>query len=137
MRAVISTQHATYSRPDTSISKLSSDDSVRVFQSAPTLDAVPNGRAEVILGRGSFTEPFPLFGYPLDQYEGMFEKRLALFAALRDARTEATPVTWRGILRASLTNQRVFPTTATPLRTWIGVGSRPQSLCALRGTKCH
>ena len=137
MRAVNSTQHATYSRPDISISKLSSDDPVRVFQRSATLDAVPNGRAEVILGRGSFTESFPLFGYPLDQYEGMFEKRLALFAALRDARTEATPVTWRGILRASLSDQRAFPTAVTPLRTWIGVGGRPESLCALRGTKCH
>ena len=131
------TQHATYSRPDTSISKLSSDDPVRVFQRSATLDAGPNGRADVMLGRGSFTESFPLFGYPLEQYGRLFEEKLALFAALRDARTEATPVTWRGTLRASLSNRRVFPTTATPLRTWIGVGSRPQSLCALRDTKCH
>ena len=61
---------------------LSSDDPVRVFQRFATLDAVSNGRAEVILGRGSFTESFPLFGYDLDQYEVLFEEKLDLFAEL-------------------------------------------------------
>ncbi len=64
------------------VTVLSSDDPVRVFQRFSTLDAVSNGRAEVILGRGSFTESFPLFGYELDQYEELFEEKLDLFAAL-------------------------------------------------------
>jgi len=115
-------------RLGSAVTVLSSDDPVRVFQRFATLDAVSDGRAEVILGRGSFTESFPLFGYPLDQYERLFEEKLALFAALRDAGTEAVPITWHGTLRASLSNQRVFPTTATPLKTWIGVGGSPESV---------
>lgn len=110
------------------VTVLSSDDPVRVYQRFATLDAVSNGRAEVILGRGSFTESFPLFGYPLDQYERLFEEKLAIFAALRDAGPSATPVTWRGTTRAALTNQRVYPTTAAPLKTWIGVGGSPESV---------
>jgi alkanesulfonate monooxygenase SsuD/methylene tetrahydromethanopterin reductase-like flavin-dependent oxidoreductase (luciferase family) len=82
----------------------------------------------LILGRGSFTESFPLFGYPLDQYEQLFEEKLAIFAALREAGPTGAPVTWRGTTRAPLTNQRVFPTTATPLTTWIGVGGSPESV---------
>ena len=65
---------------------LSTDDPVRVFQRFSTLNALSNGRAEVILGRGSFTESFPLFGYDLAQYEQLFEEKLALFAALLDRR---------------------------------------------------
>jgi probable LLM family oxidoreductase len=115
-------------RLGSAVTVLSSDDPVRVYQRFATLDAVSNGRAEVILGRGSFTESFPLFGYPLDQYERLFEEKLALFAALRDAGPEAAPVTWRGTVRAPLTEQRVFPTTAAPLTTWIGVGGSPESV---------
>ena len=110
---------------------LSSDDPVRVYQRFATLDAVSNGRAEVILGRGSFTESFPLFGYRLDQYERLFEEKLELFAALREAGAAGAagaPVTWQGKLRAPLKNQRVYPTTATPLKTWIGVGGSPESV---------
>src|SRR5271169_4078008 len=88
------------------VTVLSSDDPVRVFQRFATLDAVSNGRAEVILGRGSFTESFPLFGYDLDQYEVLFTEKLDLFAAL----LKQEPVTWRGTTRAPLTAQRVFPT---------------------------
>src|SRR3982751_5095760 len=110
------------------VTVLSSDDPVRVYQRFATLDAVSNGRAEVILGRGSFTESFPLFGYPLDQYEVLFEEKLAIFAALRDAGPTGAPVTWRGTTRAPLTNQRVFPTTTKPLTTWIGVGGSPESV---------
>ncbi len=69
-------------RLGSAVTVLSSDDPVRVFQRFATLDAASNGRAEVILGRGSFTESFPLFGYPLDQYEALFEEKLELFAAL-------------------------------------------------------
>src|SRR3954470_5740639 len=110
------------------VTVLSSDDPVRVFQRFATLDAVSDGRAEVILGRGSFTESFPLFGYPLDQYEVLFEEKLAIFAALRDAGPTGAPVTWRGATRAPLTSQRVFPTTTMPLTTWIGVGGSPESV---------
>src|SRR3954463_11130081 len=110
------------------VTVLSSDDPVRVYQRFATLDAASNGRAEVILGRGSFTESFPLFGYPLDQYEVLFEEKLAIFAALRDAGPTGAPVTWRGTTRAPLTNQRVFPTTTKPLTTWIGVGGSPESV---------
>ncbi|MEP6779607.1 MAG: LLM class flavin-dependent oxidoreductase [Gemmatimonadaceae bacterium] len=110
------------------VTVLSSDDPVRVYQRFATLDAVSNGRAEVILGRGSFTESFPLFGYPLDQYERLFEEKLELFVALRDAGSTDAPVTWQGKLRAPLKNQRVYPTTEAPLKTWIGVGGSPESV---------
>src|SRR6476646_9352416 len=92
-------------RLGSAVTVLSSDDPVRVFQRFATLDAASNGRAEVILGRGSFTESFPLFGYDLRQYETLFEEKLELFVAL----LAQEPVTWRGTTRASLTNQRVYP----------------------------
>src|SRR3954464_12741838 len=98
-------------RLGSAVTVLSSDDPVRVFQRFSTLDAVSNGRAEIILGRGSFTESFPLFGFPLDRYEELFEERLALFALLREAGTQSTPVTWRGTTRTPLTEQRVYPPT--------------------------
>src|SRR5271169_2023905 len=88
------------------VTVLSSDDPVRVFQRFSTLNAVSNGRAEVILGRGSFTESFPLFGYALSEYEELFAEKLDLFAAL----LKQEPVTWHGETRAPLTAQRVFPT---------------------------
>jgi probable LLM family oxidoreductase len=107
------------------VTVLSSDDPVRVFQRFATLNAVSNGRAEVILGRGSFTESFPLFGYELSQYEELFEEKLDLFAAL--IRQEA--VTWHGRTRPPLTNQRVFPPIETgSLKTWVGVGGSPESV---------
>src|SRR3954453_9226035 len=87
------------------VTVLSSDDPVRVFQRFATLDAVSAGRAEVILGRGSFTESFPLFGFPLDQYEELFEEKLDLFVELLKQR----PVTWSGETRAALTAQLVYP----------------------------
>jgi probable LLM family oxidoreductase len=107
------------------VTVLSSDDPVRVYERFATLDAASSGRAEVILGRGSFTESFPLFGYRLDQYELLFEEKLELFAAL----LEGGPVTWSGKTRSALTNQRVFPTTDSgTLKTWIGVGGSPESV---------
>lgn len=112
-------------RLGSAVTVLSSDDPVRVFQRFATLDAVAKGRAEVILGRGSFTESFPLFGYELSQYETLFEDKLDLFAAL--IRQEV--VTWRGSTRPALVNQRVFPSVeAGPLKTWIGVGGSPDSV---------
>ena len=107
------------------VTVLSSDDPVRVFQRFATLDGVSNGRAEVILGRGSFIESFPLFGYELSHYQDLFEEKLNLFAAL----LPQEPVTWEGKLRAPLTGQQVFPTVEHgSLRTWIGVGGSPESV---------
>ena len=112
-------------RLGSAVTVLSSDDPVRVFQRFSTLDAVSNGRAEVILGRGSFTESFPLFGYDLNRYEELFEEKVELFAKL----LEQKPVTWHGNTRAALANQRVFPLVESPpLKTWIGVGGSPQSV---------
>ncbi len=111
------------------VTVLSSDDPVRVFQRFSTLDAASGGRAEIILGRGSFTESFPLFGYALDQYSVLFEEKLDLFAALLEADRTGEPLTWRGTTRPPLTGQRVFPTTGHGgLKTWIGVGGSPESV---------
>jgi probable LLM family oxidoreductase len=112
-------------RLGSAVTVLSSDDPIRVFQRFATVDAVSNGRAEVILGRGSFTESFPLFGFDLRQYEELFEEKLELFAAL----LKQEPVTWRGKLRPPLDNQRVFPQIEHgTLKTWIGVGGSPESV---------
>jgi probable LLM family oxidoreductase len=107
------------------VTVLSSDDPIRVFERFSTLNALSNGRAEVTLGRGSFIESFPLFGFDLSDYEKLFEEKLDLFAALR----KGEPVTWSGTTRPPLTNQRVFPPIETGrLRTWIGVGGSPESV---------
>ncbi len=112
-------------RLGTAVTVLSSDDPIRVYERFATLDAVSNGRAEVILGRGSFTESFPLFGLDLAQYEELFSEKLDLFAALRSE----GPITWKGRLRPPLVDQHVFPKTAAgSLRTWIGVGGSPESV---------
>lgn len=110
------------------VTVLSSDDPVRVFERFATLDAASNGRAEVILGRGSFTESFPLFGYPLSQYEVLFEEKLDLFAALLRYDRTGEPVSWEGSTRSSLEKTRVFPTTEHGLQVWIGVGGSPESV---------
>ncbi|MFD7447217.1 LLM class flavin-dependent oxidoreductase [Streptomyces sp. NPDC059909] len=107
------------------VTVLSSDDPVRVFQRFSTVDALSNGRAEVILGRGSFTESFPLFGYDLSDYDVLFEEKIELFAKL----LEEKPVTWSGTKRAPLDNADVFPKTESGhLSTWVGVGGSPQSV---------
>ena len=112
-------------RLGSAVTVLSSDDPIRVFQRFATLDAASNGRAEVILGRGSFTESFPLFGFDLGDYERLFEEKLDLFAHL----IEEGPVTWSGSIRPPLTDQRVYPTTdGGHLKTWIGVGGSPESV---------
>lgn len=115
-------------RLGSAVTVLSSDDPVRVFQRFATVDAASNGRAEVILGRGSFTESFPLFGFPLSQYEVLFEEKLNLFVKLLDYDRTGEPVSWQGSTRASLENKRVFPRTAHGLKTWIGVGGSPESV---------
>jgi probable LLM family oxidoreductase len=107
------------------VTVLSSDDPVRVFQRFATVDALSNGRAEVILGRGSFTESFPLFGYDLADYNTLFEEKLELFVRLLDEK----PVTWSGTLRPALTDADVYPKTESGrLTTWVGVGGSPQSV---------
>ncbi|WP_343035692.1 LLM class flavin-dependent oxidoreductase [Isoptericola sediminis] len=107
------------------VTVLSSDDPVRVFQRFATVDALSRGRAEVILGRGSFTESFPLFGYDLADYDLLFEEKIQLFAEL----LKEKPVTWSGTTRAALTDAEVFPTTESGhLSTWVGVGGSPQSV---------
>jgi len=112
-------------RLGSAVTVLSSDDPVRVFQRFSTLDAVSNGRAEVILGRGSFTESFPLFGYDLADYEALFEEKLDLFVKL----LEQQPVTWSGDTRSALTNQMVYPAVESGrLRAWVGVGGSPESV---------
>lgn len=112
-------------RLGSAVTVLSSDDPVRVFQRFSTLDAISNGRAEVIVGRGSFTESFPLFGFALEQYEQLFEERMALFAEL----LKEGPTTWSGETRAALKGQHVYPPTEHgALRTWVAVGGTPQSV---------
>ena len=112
-------------RLGSAVTVLSSDDPIRVFQRFSTLDAVSNGRAEVMLGRGSFVESFPLFGFELNQYEELFNEKLDLFAAV----LAQQPVTWHGTTRPPLKNQNVYPKTESGrLTTWIGVGGTPQSV---------
>jgi probable LLM family oxidoreductase len=107
------------------VTVLSSDDPIRVFQRFSTLNAASNGRAEVTLGRGSFIESFPLFGYELSDYETLFEEKLDLFAAL----LHGGPVDWSGTTRPPLNKQHVFPPIEDgTLRTWVGVGGSPESV---------
>jgi probable LLM family oxidoreductase len=106
------------------VTVLSSDDPVRVFQRYSTLNAISNGRAEVILGRGSSIGSFPLFGYDLADYERLFEEKTNLFAQL----VNGGPVTWQGTTRASLHEQDVVPHLETPLPVWVGVGGNPESV---------
>jgi probable LLM family oxidoreductase len=109
-----------------SVTVLSTDDPVRVFERFSTLDALSNGRAEVIVGRGSFTESYPLFGFDLGQYKLLFEERLEIFAALLSGR----PVTWSGRTRSPLQDQIVYPPIegGRRLHTWVGVGGTPESV---------
>jgi probable LLM family oxidoreductase len=107
------------------VTVLSTDDPVRVFQRFSTLDALSGGRAEVILGRGSFTESYPLFGYDLSRYEELFEDKLRLFAEL----LKPGPVTWSGSTREPITGLSIYPPVENgTLRVWIGVGGSPQSV---------
>jgi probable LLM family oxidoreductase len=110
------------------VTVLSTDDPVRVFERFSTLNAISNGRAEIILGRGSFTESYPLFGYKLDEYNELFEDKLSLFAAL----LKPGPVSWKpshGATRAPLEVDAVYPPLEHgTLRTWVGVGGSPESV---------
>jgi probable LLM family oxidoreductase len=112
-------------RLSSAVTVLSSDDPVRVFQSFATLDLLSGGRAEIMLGRGSFIESFPLFGYNLDDYDSLFGAKLDLLLKIRDSER----VTWAGEHRAPLDNQGVYPRPLqNPLPMWIAVGGTPQSV---------
>ncbi|WP_454130090.1 LLM class flavin-dependent oxidoreductase [Microbacterium aurum] len=108
----------------TAVTVLSSDDPVRLYERFATLDAISRGRAEVILGRGSFIESFPLFGYDLREYEVLFEEKLDLFSQL----LREQPVTWQGTTRASLDAADVYPKTEHGITAWVGVGGSPESV---------
>jgi probable LLM family oxidoreductase len=112
-------------RLGTAVTVLSSNDPVRLYEQFATLDALSNGRAEPILGRGSFTESFPLFGYDLQDYETLFEEKLELFTKLQSEK----PVSWSGSTRAPLHGQQVWPPTERgTIPAWIAVGGSPQSI---------
>jgi probable LLM family oxidoreductase len=112
-------------RLGTAVTVLSSDDPIRLHQRAATLHALADGRVEIIVGRGSFTESFPLFGFDLRDYERLFEEKLDLLVRL----LREPAVTWSGTIRRPLDAQRVFPPVAgAPYALWIGVGGSPESV---------
>jgi probable LLM family oxidoreductase len=111
-------------RLTSAVSVLSSDDPVRVFQDFATLDLLSGGRAEIMAGRGSFIESFPLFGFDLDDYDALFDEKLRLLLRLR----EDAHVSWEGRFRASLHGEGVWPRPIQdPLPVWIAVGGSPES----------
>ncbi|WP_217923678.1 LLM class flavin-dependent oxidoreductase [Miltoncostaea oceani] len=112
-------------RLTSAVSVLSSDDPVRVFQQFATVDLLSGGRAEVMAGRGSFIESFPLFGYPLEDYDSLFDEKLRMLLALRDRET----VTWSGRHRAPIDGRGVYPRPVQdPLPVWVAVGGTPASV---------
>ncbi|MDE2447137.1 MAG: LLM class flavin-dependent oxidoreductase, partial [Alphaproteobacteria bacterium] len=107
------------------VTVLSSDDPVRVFQQFATVDGLSNGRAEIMAGRGSFIESYPLFGYDLEDYDLLFAEKLELLLRLRDG----NPVTWNGQTRAPLVNAQIYPLPERKkMPIWIAVGGTPQSV---------
>jgi probable LLM family oxidoreductase len=111
-------------RLTSAVSVISSDDPVRVFQDFATLDLLSGGRAEIMAGRGSFIESFPLFGYELDDYDELFAEKLELLLAVR----EGTEVSWPGGHRAAIDGRGVYPRPLQqPLPVWVAVGGSPQS----------
>jgi probable LLM family oxidoreductase len=111
-------------RLTSTVTVLSSDDPVRVFEEFATLDLLSGGRAEIMVGRGSFVESFPLFGYDLADYDSLFAEKLELLLRLR----ESTEVTWAGRHRAPLDGQGVYPRPLQePLPVWVAVGGTPES----------
>jgi probable LLM family oxidoreductase len=112
-------------RLSSAVTVLSSDDPVRVFQRFASLDLVSDGRAEIIAGRGSFIESFPLFGYDLHDYDALFSEKLDLLLKLR----ESERVTWGGGHRPAIDNLGVYPRPVhNPIPVWIGVGGTPESV---------
>jgi len=111
-------------RLTSAVTVLSSADPVRVFQNFATIDLISNGRAEMVVGRGSFVDSFPLFGYKLEEYDSLFAEKLDLLLKIRDSEH----VTWSGKHRPALTGQGVYPRPVqNPLPIWLGVGGTPQS----------
>ncbi|MDP9339069.1 MAG: LLM class flavin-dependent oxidoreductase [Acidobacteriota bacterium] len=111
-------------RLTSAVTVLSAADPVRVFQEFATLDLISNGRAEIVAGRGSFIESFPLFGLKLEDYDSLFAEKLELLLKIR----ENTHVHWKGKHRAALTGQAIFPRPVqNPLPVWVGVGGTPES----------
>jgi probable LLM family oxidoreductase len=111
-------------RLTSAVTVLSAADPVRVFQQFATLDLISKGRAEMVVGRGSFTEAFPLFGFSLGDYDEIFAEKLELLLKIRDNET----VDWSGKFRPALKNQAIYPRPLqTPFPIWIGVGGTPQS----------
>ena len=112
-------------RLTSAVTVLSSADPVRVFQDFATVDGISNGRAEIMAGRGSFIESFPLFGYDLENYDELFDEKLDLLLKLRDSEK----VTWRGKHRSAIENRGVYPRPVQePLPVWIGSGGNPESV---------
>ncbi|WP_311080770.1 LLM class flavin-dependent oxidoreductase [Paenibacillus polymyxa] len=112
-------------RLTSAVTVLSSDDPVRVFQDFATLDGISNGRAEIMAGRGSFIESFPLFGYDLDNYDELFDEKLELLLKIRDSEK----VTWKGGHRPAINNLGVYPRPVqNPLPVWIGSGGNQESV---------
>lgn len=112
-------------RLTSAVTVLSSDDPVRVFEEFSTLDAISNGRAEIMAGRGSFIESFPLFGYDLKDYDELYEEKLDLLLKIR----ESEMVSWSGKYRAAIQNRGVYPRPVQdPLPVWIASGGTPQSV---------
>ncbi len=112
-------------RLTSAVTVLGSEDPVRVFQQYATLDLLSDGRAEIMAGRGSFIESFPLFGFDLHDYEALFAEKLDLLLALRETDT----ITWSGAFRAPLEDQSVYPRPLqSPLPVWVAVGGTPASL---------
>ncbi|KJD42853.1 LLM class flavin-dependent oxidoreductase [Paenibacillus terrae] len=112
-------------RLTSAVTVLSSDDPVRVFQDFATLDSISNGRAEIMAGRGSFIESFPLFGYDLDNYDELFDEKLELLLKIRDSEK----VTWKGGHRPAINNLGVYPRPVQdPLPVWIGSGGNQESV---------
>jgi probable LLM family oxidoreductase len=111
-------------RLTSAVTVLSSDDPVRVFQEFAEVDLISNGRAEIMAGRGSFIESFPLFGYDLDDYDALFEEKLDLLLAIRDS----VRVTWSGNHRAPIDDLAIYPRPVQdPLPVWLAVGGTPTS----------
>jgi probable LLM family oxidoreductase len=112
-------------RLSTAVTVLSSDDPVRVFQSFTTVDLLSNGRAEIMAGRGSFIESFPLFGYNLNDYNGLFDEKLRLLAELRGDEK----ITWSGKFRAPIDNLGIYPRPVQEeIPIWVAVGGTPESV---------
>jgi probable LLM family oxidoreductase len=107
------------------VNVLSSSDPVRLYQSYATIDLITNGRAELVAGRGSFIESFPLYGYKLEDYEGLFDEKLELLVKIN----KENPITWKGKYRASLNDQEILPRAVNDnLKIWVAVGGTPESV---------